>query len=174
MGRPSSRRVAFKSNRFLAFALVLLASQAPAADKLLADRIQIIKSTRTMTLFSGDTALRIYRVALGTSPIGPKRLEGDHRTPEGIYTIDAKNPQSRFHLSLHVSYPSAVDREQARKLGARPGGAIMIHGLAPSFAYLGALHRKVDWTDGCIAVTNSEIEEIWKLVPVGTRVEIRP
>jgi len=145
----------------------------PAA-KPLADKILIVKSTRTMTLYSGNKVLRTYKVALGTVPVGPKRVEGDHKTPEGIYTIDAKNPQSQFHLSLHISYPDAADRERARKLGAKPGGAIMIHGLPPRFAYLGALHRKVDWTDGCEAVTNAEIEEIWKLVPVGTRVEIRP
>jgi murein L,D-transpeptidase YafK len=101
-------------------------------------------------------------------------VEGDHKTPEGSYTIDAKNAQSQFHLSLHISYPSALDRQNAVKLGTLPGGAIMIHGLAKQFAYLGALHRQVDWTDGCVAVTNAEIEEIWKLVPVGARVEIRP
>jgi murein L,D-transpeptidase YafK len=156
------------------FLLLLAVPSLTAADKPLADRVLIIKSTRTMTLLSGNTVLRTYKVALGTMPIGPKRIEGDHKTPEGIYTIDAKNPQSRFHLSLHISYPSAADREQARKLGARPGGAIMIHGLEKQFAYLGALHRQVDWTDGCVAVTNAEIEEIWKLVPVGARVEIRP
>jgi len=158
----------------LCFLLAVSSALAPAAEKPLATRILIVKSTRTMTLFNGRKVLKTYKVALGTAPVGPKRIEGDHRTPEGIYTIDAKNPQSRFHLSLHISYPSVAEREQARRLGARPGGAIMIHGLAPDFAYLGPLHRKVDWTDGCIAVTNAEMEEIWKLVPVGTRVEIRP
>jgi murein L,D-transpeptidase YafK len=157
-----------------ALALVLLAAPARTAGKPQADKILIVKSSRTMTLFSGERILRTYKVALGTVPRGPKRIEGDHKTPEGIYTIDAKNPQSRFHLSLHISYPSGADREQAHKLGARPGGAIMIHGLEKQFAYLGALHRQTDWTDGCVAVTNAEIEEIWTLVPVGTRVEIRP
>jgi murein L,D-transpeptidase YafK len=156
------------------FALILLAAPAHTTEKPQADKILIVKSSRTMTLFSGEKVLRTYKVALGTVPRGPKRIEGDHKTPEGIYTIDAKNPQSRFHLSLHISYPSAADREQARKLGARPGGAIMIHGLEKQFAYLGALHRQADWTDGCVAVTNAEIEEIWTLVPLGTRVEIRP
>lgn len=156
------------------FVCLFVLVQAQAAGKLQADRILVIKSARTMTLFSGTKVLKTYKVALGGAPVGPKRVEGDHRTPEGIYTIDAKNQQSRFHLSLHISYPSAADREQARKLGAKPGGAIMIHGLPPAFAYLGALHRQTDWTDGCVAVTNTEIEEIWKLVPVGTRVEIRP
>ena len=118
--------------------------------------------------------LKTYKVALGSVPVGPKQVEGDHKTPEGDYLIDAKNAHSQFHLSLHISYPSAADQQRARSMGARPGGAIMIHGLARPFAYLGPLHRQTDWTDGCVAVTNAEIEEIWKLVPVGTRVEIRP
>ncbi len=147
---------------------------ASAANQPQADKILIIKSAHTMTLLSGEKVLKTYKVALGTTPVGPKRMEGDHKTPEGNYIIDAKNPQSIFHLSLHISYPSAADRQRAAKLGAPPGGAIMIHGLAKQFAYLGALHRQADWTDGCVAVTNVEIEEIWKLVSVGTRVEIRP
>jgi murein L,D-transpeptidase YafK len=178
VARGLHRLKSFENNKMrrsiCLFLLLLAVPSLTAAGKPLADRVLIIKSTRTMTLLSGNTVLRTYKVALGTMPIGPKRIEGDHKTPEGIYTIDAKNPQSRFHLSLHISYPSAADREQARKLGDRPGGAIMIHGLGKQFAYLGALHRQVDWTDGCVAVTNAEIEEIWKLVPVGARVEIRP
>jgi murein L,D-transpeptidase YafK len=155
-------------------ALLLLPVFSFAAQPPQADKIVVIKSSRTMMLFHGGQVLKSYKVAFGGSPVGPKRVEGDHKTPEGNYIIDVKNAHSRFHLSLHISYPDAADRERARKLGARPGGAIMIHGLPPAFAYLGALHRQSDWTDGCIAVTNAEIEEIWKLVPVGTRVEIRP
>lgn len=147
---------------------------ATSAAPIQADKIIILKSARQMTLLSGGKALKTYKVALGSAPVGPKRVEGDHKTPEGNYLIDAKNAHSQFHLSLHISYPSAADQQHARAMGARPGGAIMIHGLAAPFAYLGALHRQTDWTDGCIAVTNAEIEEIWKLVPVGTRVEIRP
>ena len=162
--------------RHTAKLLVLLLaglSCASATNASLADKIVIVKSTRTMTLLSGDKVLKTYKVALGSAPVGPKHVEGDHKTPEGSYMIDAKNAQSRFHLSLHISYPNAADQQRARKLRARPGGAIMIHGLPPAYAYLGALHRQTDWTDGCIAVSNAEIEEIWKLVPVGTRVEIR-
>jgi murein L,D-transpeptidase YafK len=147
---------------------------AAAAPPIQADKIIILKSARSMTLLSGDKVLRKYKVALGSVPVGAKRVEGDHKTPEGDYLIDAKNSHSQFHLSLHISYPSAADQQRAGSMGARPGGAIMIHGLARPFAYLGPLHRQTDWTDGCIAVTNAEIEEIWKLVPVGTRVEIRP
>jgi murein L,D-transpeptidase YafK len=106
--------------------------------------------------------------------VGPKQIQGDHKTPEGSYVISGKNPGSRFHLSLRISYPNPVDRARAGKLGASPGGDIMIHGLGREFAFLGALQWRTDWTDGCVAVTNEEIDEIWRLVPVGTRVEIQP
>jgi murein L,D-transpeptidase YafK len=153
---------------------MIAALRCVAATTAQADKIVIVKSVRTMTLLSRSKVLKTYKVALGGVPAGPKHVEGDHKTPEGDYVIDAKNSHSQFHLSLHISYPSAADQERARSLGLRPGGAIMIHGLARPFAYLGSLHRQSDWTDGCIAVTNAEIDEIWKLVPVGTRVEIRP
>jgi murein L,D-transpeptidase YafK len=158
----------------LAIVLVLGLHCAAVTARSQADKLVILKSARSMTLLSGTKVLKTYKVALGSVPIGPKHVEGDHKTPEGDYVIDAKNAHSQFHLSLHISYPSAADQQRARSLGARPGGAIMIHGLAKPFAYLGPLHRQTDWTDGCIAVTNAEIEEIWRLVPVGTRVEIRP
>jgi murein L,D-transpeptidase YafK len=138
------------------------------------DRILVEKAKRTMTLFSGDKVVKTYLVALGGEPVGRKEREGDHKTPEGSYTIDSKNARSKFHLALHVSYPDEADKKRARKMGVNPGGAIMIHGLPREFAYLGALHRKTDWTDGCVAVTNEEIEEIWRLVKIGTPVEIRP
>ena len=93
---------------------------------------------------------------------------------EGVYVIDSKNSHSRFHLALHISYPNAADRERARKLGVSPGGDVEIHGLESKYAWVGSLHRQTNWTAGCIAVTNPEIDEIWPLVPVGTPVEIRP
>jgi murein L,D-transpeptidase YafK len=163
-----------RKRRIQLLIFLIAALRCVAATTAQADKIIILKSARTMTLLSGGKALKTYKVALGSVPVGPKQVEGDHKTPEGDYLIDAKNAHSQFHLSLHISYPSAADQKKARSLGARPGGAIMIHGLARPFAYLGPLHRQTDWTDGCVAVTNAEIEEIWKLVPVGTRVEIRP
>jgi murein L,D-transpeptidase YafK len=158
---------------YLTFVLILGLYCAAAAAPIQADRVLILKLARSMTLLRGGKAFKTYKVALGSVPVGPKRVEGDHKTPEGDYIIDAKNAHSRFHLSLHISYPNVADQELAHTLGLRPGGAIMIHGLARPFAYLGPLQRQTDWTDGSIAVTNAEIEEIWKLVPVGTRVEIR-
>ena len=139
-----------------------------------ADRIIVIKSEHTMTLMHQGKVLKTYKVALGHEPRGKKQRQGDNRTPEGEYIIDQRNPHSQFHLALHISYPNQADRERARKLGWDPGGAIMIHGIPAGYAWLGAAHRQFDWTLGCIAVTNAEIEEIWELVPLGTAVEIKP
>ena len=115
-----------------------------------------------------------YKVALGSEPVGPKEQRGDHKTPEGVYAVDAKVAQSEFHRALHLSYPSAADRERARKMGVSPGGDVEIHGLGAKWGWVGAAHQEYDWTDGCVAVTNQEIDEIWPLVAVGTPVEIRP
>jgi murein L,D-transpeptidase YafK len=139
-----------------------------------ADRIVIVKSQRTLTLMRNGAVLKTYKVALGHEPRGAKTQQGDTKTPEGLYTIDLRNPHSQYHLSLRISYPNAADREQARARGVDPGGAIMIHGLPKAYAWLGPLHRNSDWTLGCVAVTNSEIEEIWATVPLGTPVEIKP
>lgn len=144
----------------------------PAAVK--ADRVVIVKSTRTLTLLNHGQVLKAYQVALGGDPVGPKVKAGDKKTPEGEYVIDSKNAHSRFHLALHISYPNPADRERARKLGVSPGGGVEIHGLEAKYAWVGSLHRQINWTAGCIAVTNPDIEEIYKLVPVGTPVEIRP
>ena len=161
------------------FILILVLAALPASarksqDAATSDRVVVVKSTRTLTLLHQGKIIKTYKVALGGSPVGAKTREGDNKTPEGEYTIDSKNAHSHYHLALHVSYPSAQDRERARKLGVKPGGEIMIHGLPPQWAWLGAAHRKTDWTLGCIAVTNAEIEEIWAMVPVGTPVEIKP
>jgi murein L,D-transpeptidase YafK len=127
-----------------------------------------------MMLMQGTKVLKTYKVALSREPVGAKERTGDHKVPEGEYVVDSKNPHSRFHLALHISYPNAADRERARKLGVKPGGNIEIHGLDSKYAWVGSLQRQVDWTDGCIAVTNAEIEEISAMVPLGTPVEIRP
>ena len=148
--------------------------QTTSAPEKKADLIVIVKSTRTMTLMNGGKVLKTYKVALSAHSVGGKERLGDDKTPEGLYTVDWKNAQSKFHLALHVSYPNAADRERAKKLGVDPGGEIEIHGIGAKYGYLGALHRQVDWTAGCIAVTNEEMDEIWKLVAVGTPIEIKP
>lgn len=159
---------------FTAIVIVLagLAVASPAPQR--ADRVLIRKSKRELLLLHGSAVIRTYKIALGAQPVGPKRCEGDNRTPEGIYRIDSRNINSHYHRALHVSYPNAADVASARRLGCRPGGNIMIHGIANGFGAIGAAHRARDWTQGCIAVTNSEIEEIWQRVPNGCVVEIRP
>jgi len=139
-----------------------------------ADRIIVHKSAHTLQLMHAGQVIGTYKIALGGEPVGPKQRQGDHRTPEGTYVIDGRNAHSQFHRSLHVSYPNAIDRERARKLRVSPGGDIFIHGLPNGYGFVGAAHRARDWTDGCIAVTDQEIEEIWNLVDNGTVVEIRP
>ena len=148
-------------------------AQSAEASQIV-DRIVVVKSTRTMTLENNGRVLKTYKVALGGDPIGAKERQGDHKTPEGEYFVDAKNAHSQFYLALHISYPNAADRVRARKLGAAPGGDVEIHGLGKKFGWIGARHRITDWTDGCVAVTNEEIEEIFSMVPVGTRVELKP
>jgi murein L,D-transpeptidase YafK len=135
---------------------------------LKANRIIVNKSKREMLLLQGESLLRSYRVALGPNPVGHKVEEGDGRTPEGRYVIDRRNPRSRYHLSLHLSYPNQADIQRARGLGVPPGCDIMIHGLKDG------QRRETDWTQGCIAVTNEEMDEIWDLAPDGVTVEINP
>jgi len=145
-----------------------------AIQKGSVDRILIEKSARRLMLISQGEVLKSYKIALGGNPIGPKERQGDNKTPEGTYVIDARNRDSRFHLSLHISYPNERDRNRAKGLGVSPGGDIMIHGIKNGFSWVGDAHAEIDWTKGCIAVTDEEIEEIAKLAPNGTLVEIRP
>jgi len=139
-----------------------------------ADRVVVVKSVHRMTLFRNGQQLCGYHVALGRNSFGPKLRAGDHKTPEGTYILDSKNPASGFHLAMHISYPNAADRSQATQNGVDPGGLIMVHGIKNGLGWLGRFHRFVDWTDGCIALTNSEMDQFWTLVPVGTPIEIRP
>jgi murein L,D-transpeptidase YafK len=147
---------------------------AYAIQKGSIDRILIEKNARRLMLISQGEVLKSYNIALGGDPIGPKERQGDNKTPEGTYVIDGRNKDSRFHLSLHISYPNERDKNRAKKLGVSPGGDIMIHGIKNGFSWVGDAHAEVDWTKGCIAVTDEEIEEISKLAPNGTIVEIRP
>ena len=145
-----------------------------ATQKGSIDRILIEKKDRRLKLISKDKVLKTYKIALGENPTGPKERHGDCKTPEGTYVIDSRNKDSRYHLSLHISYPNERDKKRARELGVSPGGNIMIHGIKNGFSWVGDAHTEVDWTKGCIAVTDEEIEEIEKVAPNGTIVEIRP
>jgi L,D-peptidoglycan transpeptidase YkuD (ErfK/YbiS/YcfS/YnhG family) len=154
--------------------IIALKKEVFALQKEPADRILIEKQERRLTLISKGKVLKTYQIALGGNPNGPKERQGDNKTPEGTYVIDSRNKNSRYHLSLHISYPNEKDRKRAKELGVSPGGDIMIHGIKNGFSWVGDLHAEVDWTKGCIAVTDEEIEEISKLAPNGTTVEIRP
>lgn len=146
-----------------------------AADaSLQADRVVVIKHDRILELYRSGKLIKSYKVALGGNPVGPKTQQGDHKTPEGNYVLDRRNPQSQFYKSIHISYPNARDRDKARANGISPGGDVFVHGLPRGYGWIGSRHRMKDWTDGCVAVTNEEIDEIWRAVPDGTPIEIRP
>jgi outer membrane protein assembly factor BamD (BamD/ComL family) len=163
------QEVRSKENEILA-----LQKEVFALQKVPADKILIEKKERRLTLISKGKVLKTYKIALGGNPDGPKERQGDNKTPEGTYVIDSRNKDSRYHLSLHISYPNEKDKKRAKELGVSPGGDVMIHGIKNGFSWVGDFHTEVDWTKGCIAVTDEEIEEIDKLAPNGTTVEIRP
>ncbi|ACM21165.1 peptidoglycan L,D-transpeptidase, YkuD family [Geotalea daltonii FRC-32] len=169
----------------LAFVLIIIGSVAviwmlgkpeskPLPAGVVADRVLIEKGPRRLTLFRQGKRLKTYEVALGRNPQGKKTEEGDCRTPEGIYTIDRRKQSSRYHRALHISYPSSADVAQAKARSVSPGGDVMIHGLPNALGFVGKVHLIRDWTLGCVAVTNPDIEEIWRVVPDGVVVEIVP
>ncbi|WP_298301883.1 L,D-transpeptidase family protein [uncultured Erythrobacter sp.] len=170
LGARSSETSAASTNRGPASRSVRRGGQsryAPIADYLIVD-----KSERLLVAYENGKPIRAYRgLQFGDAPKGHKRFQGDERTPEGIYRIDWRNPQSRFHLSLRISYPNDNDRAFASQYGRSPGGDIFIHGQ-PNQLVSGRMRG--DWTDGCIALSNDEIEELWRIVPDGTPIEIRP
>ena len=139
-----------------------------------ADRVLVLKQRHVLQLLRFGRVLKEYKVALGGSPVGPKSQQGDHKTPEGLYTLDSRNAKSQYYRSLHISYPRPEQRAAARKRGVSPGGDVFVHGLPSRYRKVGAAHRLYDWTDGCIAVTDEEMGEIWESVADGTPIEIRP
>lgn len=139
-----------------------------------ADRVVVLKTERKLILMQGDFVLRVYRVALGRYPLGHKQHEGDAKTPEGAYTLDFKLEDSDFYRAIRVSYPNERDISYAQKRGLDPGGKIMIHGLPNQLSAARVGHPMIDWTQGCIAVTNHEMDEIWSMIDPGTPIEIHP
>ena len=146
----------------------------PLPANSIADRILVEKKARRLTLFRNNAPLKTYDIALGRQPEGPKRFQGDNKTPEGRYRIASRKKNSDFHRALRISYPNPEDAALAAKQKRSAGGDIMIHGLPKGMGSLGPFHRLRDWTAGCIAVTNTEIEELWHAIPDGTPIEIRP
>jgi len=158
----------------LALFLIVSFPAYAETESIYVDKVQVKKADRKMYLIKNNEIYREYNISLGDNPVGHKQQQGDERTPEGKYTIDYRNPKSAYHLSLHINYPNEKDRASARKRKVNPGGDIFIHGSPNGFSAFGVAFKRTDWTDGCIAVTNTEIEEIWKLVKNGTPIEIFP
>ena len=146
----------------------------PLAPGVVADRILVLKSQRQLQLYAKGKLLKTYTISLGRHPVGPKEREGDKRTPEGLYAVAFHKPDSSCHIALRTSYPSPAERAAAAKRGVQPGGDIMIHGLRNGLGLLGRCHRWMDWTAGCMALTNPEAEEVYRVVTDGTPIEIRP
>jgi murein L,D-transpeptidase YafK len=154
------------------FSLQALSSDTPLPASAMADKVVVLKRERKLLLINGNEVLKTYTVYLGGSPVGIKIREGDRKTPEGSYVLDRHNAHSQYHRSIHISYPNAEDVARARKLGVSTGGDLFIHGLPNGYG--GPSQQLGDWTDGCIAVTNAEIDEIWRVVADGTPIEIKP
>lgn len=136
--------------------------------------VAVYKSRNIMQLLAGNKVVRSYRVALGRNPLGPKQKAGDCRTPEGTYIIDRHKKESGYYKSLHFSYPNSRDLDAAKNSGYAPGGNLMIHGLPKGYEDLAEIHYRKNWTKGCIAVNNDQMDEIWRLVPDGTPIIIKP
>lgn len=146
-----------------------------ASDEFpVADKVVIDKSDRKLHLIDNGEIMRSYDIALGMVPVGDKKQEGDFKTPEGNYVLDLRNPDSDYFLSIRVSYPNSADRGEARELGVDPGGAIMIHGQPNEPTRSETYYRTQDWTNGCIAVSNSDMIDIWLMTDENTPIEIRP
>ncbi|MDE2183427.1 MAG: L,D-transpeptidase family protein [Alphaproteobacteria bacterium] len=154
-------------------ALALHDMRPPLPEAARADLVLIEKSQHRLTLIANGHRLRSYMVALGRGGLARKEREGDGRTPEGLYRIDRQLAHSRYHRALHINYPSVEDADAARRRHEAPGGAVMIHGMRNGLGWIGPWHRLMDWTNGCVAVTDDEIDEIARVAPEGTRVDIR-
>lgn len=155
--------------------IVLLITHTHATTPLpTADSILVIKHTHTLTLFHDGQPIKQYRVALGRGGLGPKQIAGDNKVPEGTYRIVSRNPHSEFYRALRVGYPTPSQVAAAHARGINPGGDIMIHGIRNGLGWLGPAHRLIDWTKGCIAVTDPEMDQIWSSIRDGTPIEIQP
>jgi murein L,D-transpeptidase YafK len=154
--------------------LILFLMPAVAFGMEKADRVLVIKSKAKLYLKKQGKILKQYHVTFGANPRGHKHKKGDERTPEGKYILDYKNQDSRFYKSIHISYPNEADKKRAKKMGVNPGGYIMIHGQKNGFGRVAFMVQRFNWTDGCIAVSNHAMDEIWLAVDVGTPIEIRP
>lgn len=161
-------------SRLLILAGLVFATSLSAATPPAVDLVKVDKSAHTLYLMRQGKVVEKFHIALGGNPVGHKQREGDQRTPEGRYILDFKNANSAFFRSIHVSYPDHADTARARRMGVSPGGAIMIHGQKNGFGKFSAATQRFDWTDGCIALSNADMQKVWDLVQVPTPIEISP
>jgi len=164
---------------FFAFACLLIYQYypyTPISDNVSIDKIMVEKSKRKLTVYADGSVIKTYSIALGDQPVGHKQREGDEKTPEGVYFINAKAGKgaSGFHKNLGISYPSPKDKLSARQKGFSPGGDIKIHGLKNGLGFIGRLQSWRDWTNGCIAVTNEEMDDLYQHIKIGTSIIIKP
>lgn len=164
----------FLFTTIFSFLLLSLPVGAKCPSHPIIDMVLVYKQKRKMELLSKGVVVKTYSIALGGSPVGPKTQEGDNKTPEGLYFLDWRHPTSTFHKSIHISYPNKQDRSNAKSKNKHPGGEIFLHGLGPKWSFLGKAHAMHDWTRGCIAVSNEEMDEIWTIVPNGIPIHIKP
>ena len=167
------RKVLVTGACILVAILFVSSHRSNISDVPQADQIVISKSAHSLELRRNGQILRTYKVSLGKGGSAPKTHEGDHLTPEGKYTVDGRNSNSRFYKALHLSYPNESDRARAAASHLPAGGDIEIHGIQNGLGWIGPIEHWVDWTDGCIALTDSQMDEVWNLVPVGTAVDIQ-
>jgi murein L,D-transpeptidase YafK len=165
-------RTTWKAGVLLAL-LCLAAAPTLYADEK-ADMVRVVKSEKRLYLLKENEVFASYPVKFGANPKGHKQEQGDERTPEGLYFLTYKNSNSAFYRSIHISYPNAADQEKARSLGVDPGGDVMIHGQANGWEWAGFLTQLVNWTDGCIALTNGNMDQVWNAIDSGTPIEILP
>jgi murein L,D-transpeptidase YafK len=167
------QRMRIASASLVGITIVAGCHRSQPAQIPIADQILITKSAHSLMLLRNHQLLQTYKVALGKGGAARKSREGDHLTPEGEYIVDSRKPNSRFHKALHLSYPNEIDRKQAELAHLPPGGDIEIHGVQNGLGWIGPIEHWIDWTDGCIALSDSQMDEVWNAAPLGTRVEIR-
>jgi murein L,D-transpeptidase YafK len=161
-------------NVFLLIALLLVQQVAVGAAAVKADSVLVIKKQGRLYLLKNGERFASFRATFGANPVGHKQAQGDERTPEGHYILDYKNPNSKFYKSIHISYPNARDRANARRMGVDPGGDIMIHGQTNGWGWAAPVMRFVLWTDGCVALSDRDMDRVWAAVDPGTPIEIKP
>lgn len=159
---------------FIGLTVYYFYPESSIPENITIDKIIVLKSSRQLKAYSQGKLIKTFKISIGRNPIGRKEIEGDKKTPEGLYSINDKNPQSGYHRNLGISYPNKEDILRTKQIGGKIGGDIKIHGIRNGFGFIGKFHRLFDWTLGCIAMTNSEIEQLYDHTPVGTIVEIRP